>query len=300
MNVRLLLLSGLLGSVAVAGLVQLDKGREPAALPPTLSPHQRQAKRSPAAPPAHAPGSPDVRVAGLMINSPTHTGADPASDDPGSVDLAFFGTFERTRLALELERADGGVLGIDDDRSQLTRFEDDRGTNLAKADDPFGPFEMLPRISADGRHVVFVIPSPLLPDPGATRISAAGVLGLRVATRKETFTSSSIALTEGASLTLAGFDFRVESAGKSEWSEGQALTLSSRRDLSSIARYALVLDDGAEVELRPSMSMSGMGTWQQTLELGGEVPRAALSIEVWQDLATDEVPFEVETGIGLR
>lgn len=292
MNVRILVLGGLLSILCAAGVVQLDGDDPPPALPTTLSPHATPARA------ARAADSPDVRVAGLMVNSPTRTG-DPSSDGTFGVDLAFFGTFERTRLALELTRPEGGVLGIDDDRSRVTRFADDQGTDLARADNPFGPFEMLPRISPDGRHVVFVIPSESLPHERAARISAAGVVALRVASRREAFTAPDVHLAAGSSFSLAGFDFEVESAGKSEWGEGWSLTLAASSDLSPIARWALVLD-GAEVELRPSMSMSGMGVWRQTLELEHAVERASFRVECWQDLATVEVPFNVDAGLGLR
>ena len=80
MNVRLVVLAALLAILSVVGFVQF-KGSEPRAnLPATLSPLARPSRRVP-------PGSPEVRVAGVMINSPTHTGADPASGDGFGVDL---------------------------------------------------------------------------------------------------------------------------------------------------------------------------------------------------------------------
>jgi hypothetical protein len=48
------------------------------------------------------------------------------------------------------------------------------------------------------------------------------------------------------------------------------------------------------------MSMSGMGSWQQTLELDEPVVRASLRITRWTDLRTVEVPGEVSAGFGLR
>ena len=46
--------------------------------------------------------------------------------------------------------------------------------------------------------------------------------------------------------------------------------------------------------------MSGMGTWQQSLDAATMPERAKLVLEVWQDLDTVEIPFQVEAGIGLR
>jgi hypothetical protein len=298
MHARFPLLIALAALLGGAGVVALSGGSPPPApLPATLSP---LATRARAGAGAGRDAAPAVRVAGLMINSPTHTGADPASDETYGVDLAFFGTLERTRLALELTRPEGGLLGLDDGASFLARFADDRGTDLSASESPFGPFEMLPRVSADGRHLVCVIPSSKLPDARATHLSAAGTLGLRVATRSETFTAPDVALAAGSRFSVAGFDFEVESAGKSQWGQGQEVTLVARRDLSAIRRWFLVTPEGAELALRPSMSLSGGGTWSQTLELELELPRAGVRVECWQDLSTVLVPFEVEAGLGLR
>lgn len=287
--ISLLVLLGSAGVVALSGAECMTKP-----LPESLSPlAARRCKTARA-------GGPAVRVAGLMINSPTHTGADAASDDASGVELAFFGTLERMRLALELTRPEGGLLGLDEAASRLTRFADDRGTDLIPSESPFGPFELLPRVSPDGRQLVFVIPSSRLPHARATRLSAAGTLGLRVATVSESFTAGDVPLAAGSAFSVAGFDFEIESAGKSQWGEGREVTVVAHRDLSAIRRWALVTPEGTELELRPSMSMSGAGTWSQTLELDRTLERAGFRVECWQDLATVEVPFEVETGLGLR
>jgi hypothetical protein len=88
--------------------------------------------------------------------------------------------------------------------------------------------------------------------------------------------------------------------GPSEWGDGYALTVASKRDLGTIVSWALVMDDGTEVPLVPSMSMSGMGHWEQTLQLEREIEQADLRITCWKDLQVVELPFELSTGLGLR
>jgi hypothetical protein len=240
------------------------------------------------------------RAAGLTINTPVHTGADPAAHDDFGVELAFFGTLARTSLAIEYRHEAGGMLELDSEASRLERFTDDRGTDLANEDSPFGPFDTMARVSEDGRHLVFVVPSDALPAAGATGVSAAGVLAVRCGSQQEDVTSEPVALRAGAAFTVGGYRLTIRDVGPSQWGEGHALTLESRTELAAIDGWALVLPDGSEVAASPSMSMSGMGSWQQTLELDEPVERASLRITRWTDLRTVEVPFEVSAGFGLR
>ena len=292
MNARLLISLGCLAVFAGAGVVYLRGQEGPSPLPDSLSPSRsvRGASQSPAT----------VRVAGLMVNSPTHTGSDPSSDDQFGVDLAFFGTFDKTRVALEIAYPAGGIIDIDSDASSITRFEDDRGTSLIKEDNHFGPFEMMPRMSEDGRYVVFVLPSDKLPYSGAKSIQAEGVAGLRIANDARKFTSDIVALEEGSSFSTGGYEFEITEVGKASWGEGFSVTLKSETDTNAILSYSLVDEKGEEQELRTTMSMSGGGSWNQTLEYDRAVPAAGFRVECWQDLKTVKVPFNIEVGLGLR
>src|SRR5262245_55379490 len=123
-----------LSSLAVFALVAIPTGLGFVAIEQQKTPQKPHA-------PAPAAQTPGFRIAGIQINSPVHTGADPASDDTFGVQLAFFGTFARTSVAIELARDAGGIIGLEDERCRLDRFADDRGTNLVKKDAFPGPFE---------------------------------------------------------------------------------------------------------------------------------------------------------------
>jgi hypothetical protein len=279
-----------LSSLALIGLLAIPTGLGVVAL------GQQKTQKPGAASPVATPG---FRIAGIQVNSPVHTGVDPASDDTFGVQLAFFGTFARTSVAIELSRDAGGIIGLEDGRCRLARFVDDRGTNLAKQDAFPGPFESS-RVSDDGRHLVFAVHSDALPDPAASRLTLGGTLALRVATAQETFTAEDADLDEGASIEVGAFELEVRGNGPSEWGEGYALTVASKRDLGLIVSWTLVLDDGTEVPLTPSMSMSGMGQWEQTLQLDREIEQADLRITCWKDMQVVELPFELSAGLGLR
>ena len=73
-----------------------------------------------------------------------------------------------------------------------------------------------------------------------------------------------------------------------------------KTDLAPVLRYALVDAEGAETELQTSMSMSGMGTWKQTLVHPTPLETGSLRIEYWADPGQVELPFSVSAGLGLR
>jgi hypothetical protein len=237
---------------------------------------------------------PTVRVAGLMINGPTRIG------DSQNEELAFRGSFAKTRLALELHYPKGGLIDLQREGSTLVSFSDDKGTNLLTEDDFGGPFEMLPRISEDSRELLFVIGAKTLPNATAAQLRAQGSVRVMVADAKETHTSATLELVAGTPCEVGPFTFSVSSAGPSEWSEAFSITLESKTDLSAIVRYALVDQDGNEIALQETMSMSGMGSWQQSLDCEKPVETAQLRIECWTEPEIVDVPFEVRTGLGLR
>lgn len=237
---------------------------------------------------------PTVRVAGLMINGPTRMG------DGQNEELAFYGSFAKTRLALELHYPKGGLIDLQREGSTLASFSDDKGTNLLTEDDFGGPFEMLPRISDDSHDLLFVIGTKTLPNTTAAELRAQGSVRVMVADEKETHTSASLELVAGTSCEVGPFSFSLSSAGPSEWSEAFSITLESKTDLGAIVRYALVDEAGKEIELRETMSMSGMGTWQQSLDCDAPIETAQLRVEFWKEPQVVDVPFEVRSGLGLR
>ena len=292
MNARTVALLGTLAIVIGAGVVLLRGEQEPAVDFPRPSARRsvHGASESPAT----------VRPAGLMINAPVHTGEDPESGDSFGVDLAFFGSFERTRVALELHYPKGGIIDLDNEASAVARFEDDRGSDLRKQENTFGAFEMMPRVSEDGRYLVFVAASDKLPDPAAARVAVEGTAALQVASSAETFRVEQLELSAGTEFSVGGYDFEITEVGPSAWGEGHSITLKTDRDTTAIVRYGLVDAAGNAIELSPSMSMTGMGSWSQTLDCEQELERATFELECWQDLQTVQVPFSVEAGIGLR
>lgn len=238
--------------------------------------------------------APTLRAAGVLINSPLRTSGEDTEE------LAFFGTLSRTSLALELFVPQGGLIDMDRERSQVTLFTDDQGTDLLDEDELFGPIEMSPRIAPDGRSLAFVIGSKTLPHKLASRLRVQGKVLVRQATERVTYESKALALAVGTAFQLGAFRFEVSESEPSSWGEGWSTTLVTRQDPGAIVAWKLVDEHGVEHEWPCNMSIDGGGTWYRTLSSPERVEQAVVRIEAWKDVREGQVPFDVEAGLGLR
>jgi hypothetical protein len=233
-----------------------------------------------------------AEVVGVMVHVPT------ASSDDSFERLGFAGTFNRTRLAVQVHHRPAGLIDLVRDDCTLEWFRDDRGTDLVDPEEFFGPIEMMPSFTEDGSSFVFVVGSKRSPHPEASRIEARGTL---VATRaSETTTADAeVSFAQGESFTVGPYTFEITETGESEWMEGWTFQLTSKADTAAIVRYALVVD-GNETELQEAMSMSGGGIWHQSLVHESALERGTIRIEYWADTQRVELPFSVSSGLGLR
>ena len=237
---------------------------------------------------------PTVAAVGIMVNAPIGGGSEAFPD------LAFMGTFERTRVALRLAMPEGGLIDLVRADSTLSVFRDDQGTDLTKSENPFGPFEMSPRVADDGHSMVFVAPSDQLPAAGAARLHLTGEAAVLVATVKEIARQEGVRFEDGTAVVLGPHTFEITSTGPAQWGDGWSFTLTSKADLASIVTYSAVGLDGQEIELRRSMSMSGGGTWSQSLDCDHPIEEATLVLEYWKAPEVVRVPFDLQVGLGLR
>jgi len=289
-------LLGLLAAVGAVGVVSFrDDVPQPNAAPaPAVAPRASHLPSEPSSASSAAPTS--ARVVGVMVNAPTRGASEHFEE------LAFFGTTEKTRVAVEIFHGEGGLIDVRREESTIERFSDDRGTDFLDPDDFFGPVEMMPRIAEDGRSAVFVVSSDELPAAGASRITIQGEVSIVVADERAVSDATGIELSVGTTFSVAGFEFEVTESAGSEWSEGWNTTLQLREDPSAIVRWALVdPKTGTETEWNPTMSMSGGDIWQQTLESPTELAGpVTVRIEAWVDPQVVALPLELSTGLSLR
>ena len=250
-------------------------------------------------PTTFTPGA--VKVAGLMVHRTL------AREGDNGEELAFFGTFAKTRVALELDlaRVPGAgqrhIVSLLPDSSVITRFVDDRGTDLAAEPSQNDLLEMLPRVSADGLGLQTVVASKIAPHPNATRVIVEGTLDLLCASDKTSADSAPVALEVGSTLSVGPLSFEVVSTGSSDWDPDKwNLELKTTDPLQSVISWSLVDESGAVIPLSESMTWSMNGTVQKTLVAPSPLAKASLRLELWTDGETISVPFSVSAGVGLQ
>jgi len=294
MKILQLVLAALVGSGATLGVVRLDccrsdvPAREPSpSLPPSALPAKASVRSEPEA-------SGPIQVAGLMVQRPLRAEVEYGESMP------FMGSFARTRLALELVRPEGGIVGLRHEACVLRRFADERGTSLLATDDQEDPIEMLFELAPDGCSLAFYLASKSCPSPGARRLEAEGEIEITVASETAVETSETVALVAGTSLEVGAYAFELGEVGASSWGGGWSLEVLADRDLEGILSWSLVDESGREVELHPRMSWSGMGRWSQSLEADQPLERAALRLKYWSDARSERVPFRVSAELGMQ
>ncbi|MEM6675252.1 MAG: hypothetical protein AAF726_20560 [Planctomycetota bacterium] len=243
---------------------------------------------------AAANRTPKVRLAGVMVNH--------AIDREGEEmpELAFQGTFARTKVALIVDNPAGGIIGVDRGASSVDAFTDDTGTSLVDPDNPFGPFGFGERIVKDGARVALELESQIAPSHEARSITASGTIHLRTAHEKRTETSKTGLFKKGEVFQCGNRTFEVVDEGPSGWSSGYEIEVQTNEDIEAIVRWWIVEPDGQEIALEPMSTMTFGKTSRVPLVASQWLATGRIGVEAWHDATTVEVPFEVTTSVGMR
>ena len=242
-----------------------------------------------------------VQVAGLMIHRTLQREGEHGEE------LAFFGTFHHTRVALELDLAkvaDVGsrrIVSLLSDESTVTRFADDRGTDLKGDVDADDLYEMMPRTSKDALGLQTVVGSKTVPHPQATRVVVEGTLAVLAATETKTIASGLGPIEPGATLSLDGYTFEVVKTGPSDWDPDQwSIELKTSDSLRDVVQWSLVDADGTSIDLEESMTWQMNTTTQKTLLAPKKVEEGSLRIEAWADSEVLSIPYATSASVGLH
>ena len=257
-----------------------------------------EVQRSETLPSRRAPANPAIRVAGVQVQRPLERPSAFGGTSP------FFGTDDCVRIALELDlervqgAADKRVIELRTDASELTRFVDDRGTNLATKRTFGGPFDMQSRISEDGLGLLVTVLGNNAPERTAKTLEAEGRLAVLCAGQRTTETSDELGLVQGTHLQIGPFALKVGETGASEFDASRwAIEFITDDDLSPVIAWSLVTDAGEVVPLDVSMTWRMNQRTSVTLLAPRALERAKVRLERWTDAEVQNVPFSVITGL---
>lgn len=242
------------------------------------------------------PTAPTARIVGVMVN-PALIESD---DSNGFPTLAFQGTMAQTKLAIVVESAEGGIIGLDRDASEVASFSDDTGKSLLEEDSAFGPFGFGDRVLDEGRILAVEVDGKHAPAAAAKSIAAKGSLAVRVAHEKRTVTSEKAEWKKGAEIVAGEFAFSVEANRKAEWGDGFELELQTNGDLAHVVSYVAIEADGTRTELDQNSSMTFGNTTRITLRSDAQVAGGQLEVLYWHGAKVVDVPLEVRAAAGFE
>jgi hypothetical protein len=216
-----------------------------------------------------------------------------------------------TALALLVSCPKGGLIQFDGAASTLTKFADDKGTDLLakppasseKRKLPTIGFSLSPKVSQDGKFCALEVCSPCLPAKGAARIRLEGVVTMLCASEKKEHVQKDVPLQKFAKFAAPNLELSVYEVGKPDvGDEPLGLTLRAYRDLDEVAEIRFFKADGTEIKSRRTgtsrMGLLGAVTVDWSYNLAEKVDAATIKLFVWSDLKKKQVPFSLDVDVG--
>ncbi len=191
---------------------------------------------------------PSVEVKGIRITG----------DGYGTGDdiLRPFSWSKGTSLSCLTVIPQGGIIALNVEKSRLSSFTDDKGTNLLEGTNPGNSgFDMIPQISKDGKAMLIGINSPNLPVNDATTISASGTLSVMLAHEQKTETLKDVELKIGQKIKMGSVMFEITRLGKPDWGDAPLqVTFRAEGGTSSIASIQFIETDGKALKVNEHIS----------------------------------------------
>jgi len=243
-----------------------------------------------------------VSVVGLKIVSK------PYQEEGSDQELRAFNWSAGTQVALLIESKGKSIVEMDNDKSLVTVFGDDQGTDFLKAKSRFSSrpyeFDMMAQRSESGKALLTEIDSPGIPAKGAKVLSLKGELKVVVASKSEVKKSAKGAVKEGGKFVIDGKTFTIEETGKPKWGDDEfEITFKGGYDPQDFKSFEFLDADGNKLKSKRGSlsSMGGFGKKKVTVSYSFEkkVSEISMQAEVWTDLEKISVPFDFKFGAGL-
>ncbi len=206
-----------------------------------------------------------------------------------------------TELALGVTVKGTRIIALDEDKSELTSFTDDKGTDLAGDKGDFGSF---PKVSEDGLFGILEVSGAGIPAAGATKIMAKGTLAVTLGGKTATTRSKAVAIKKGTTFTLGDYKFSLTETGESGDDEKPtSITIQAKQNLDGVAEFRFFTEDGKAIEASANGSSSSGFNNSVTIEkffhLGTKAKTILVEIDAFTDLKAEMIPFDITTGLGV-
>jgi len=245
-----------------------------------------------AAAPSQAPEVEPVKLE--VRRKPTLKGVD-AFGDPG--------------VTLEVAvRAPGKpLLAVDEEKSRLVRFVDDKGTDLAKSASK-GFFYWVSKRSDFGDEpkdaCILELRTKGLPAKAAGRIEVEAEVAMRSASGSED-KEQKVKLKKGAKITCGPVPMFLSSVDKSDFGDSEVTVQVSANEPMDAVREIEFLDAAGEPMKTESMGSSSFGfggkkTYSRAFGLPAKPKSVTVRVTYFAQVETVVIPIKLSLGMGLR
>ena len=232
---------------------------------------------------------PTVQVAGMQIVGPGY--------GLNGTELRAFHEESGITLALAMTIPGGKqIVDIDDSKCSLVEFTDDRGQNLLDGID-WGSF---PKISEDAHSAMIEVSSKNRPSKDASRLSVKGSIHLRMAASESTEKIENLKLKVGFKVNVGQEEIQVMKVQQED--EGLTLVLQINRkfvDNMKDIRFFTVEGNPIDIWSQGSFTFGTVSQMEYALDSKTIPETLKVELDMWQDLESIDLPFELKSGLGL-
>jgi hypothetical protein len=212
-------------------------------------------------------------------------------------ELTFLSRPTGTAIELIVSQPGKRLLALDERASQLTRFTDDKKTDLSKTerDGCFEDFNR--RVSPDGTRLGFGIRTTVVPAAGATRLLLKGKLVLMIGTQEKTVEVKKVALEGGGSVKVGPCEVRQD---KRPFGEGSLVRVQhSEPNLKGI----VFLDKDGKVlpseSVGSSFTRNGQTIYTVEYSVKGKLENGIVRVTYFSKIERVTVPLDLDIGVGF-
>jgi hypothetical protein len=219
------------------------------------------------------------------------------------------GSGSGVRLDVIVTSDEGGIIKLDDKKSKITKFADDKGTDLLKkpagSDDGFsgfGPIGPFAKVSKDAKACLLNVDGKSVPASGARTLQLEGTFVLIVGKGKEV-AKENVELRKGATFKLGGVAFKIDAVGKPDFGDAAMQLTLSTKEGSKVAQVRFLDAGGKEIDAKPAgssaMSFGDDTSYSWNYDFKQEVKAAAIEVTLWKGVANLDVPVKVSVSVGF-
>ena len=218
------------------------------------------------------------------------------------------GSFHGVKLDVLVTSDEGGIIKLDDKKSKITKFADDKGTDLLKKpkdDDSFGfgPIGPFSKVSKDSKAVLLSVDGKNVPAAGAKSVTLEGTLVLMVAKGKDVAKQEGVELKKGAGFKAGGVAFKIDAAGKPDFGDAPLQVTLSTKEGSKVAGVRFLDAAGKDLDAKSagssSMSFGDDTSYSWNYDFKQETKVATIEVSLWKGMVNVDVPVKVTVSVGF-